>query len=104
MNPEIYYHVMEIGVIYEKGGSRGDKWRWGERRRLLDECMLWRDLIRCAALEEKGVDCSEKIFSELSRICKKYKLPAYERFFSLQKELVAPFDQGRVGMNHDEVT
>ena len=37
MNPEIYYHILEIGVIFEKGGKQGNRWHWGEKKRLLDD-------------------------------------------------------------------
>ena len=88
MNPEIYFHILEIGVIYEKGGKKGTKWLLGEKKRLLDECELWRHLIQYAA-EEAGLDCSEKVFSDLRKICKKHGLPCYERVLSLRTELLA---------------
>ena len=88
MNPEIYYHILEIGVIFEKGGKQGNRWRWGEKKRLLDECRLWRNLIQYAAQEEKGVGCAEKAFSDLEEICKKHALPCYERALSMREELV----------------
>ena len=89
MNPEIYYHILEIGIIYEKGGKNGTKWLLGEKKRLLDECELWRHLIQYAAEEDAGLDCSEKVFSDLRRICKKHDLPGYERVLSLHSELLA---------------
>ena len=89
MIPEIYFHILEIGVIYEKGGKKGTKWLLGEKKRLLDECELWRHLIQYAAEEEAGLDCSEKVFSDLRKICKKHGLPGYERVLSLRSELLA---------------
>jgi len=56
VNPEFCYHLLEIGVIYEKGGKQGDHCRMEEKKRLLDECALWRNLIQYAAWEESGVD------------------------------------------------
>jgi len=88
MNPEIYYHILELGVIYEKGGKQGSKWRVGERKRLLDECELWRHLLQYASMEEAGVDCSGQAFADLAAICKKRELPVYERVLSLRAELM----------------
>lgn len=88
MNPEIYYHILEIGVVYEKGGKQGTRWRMGEKKRLLDECWLWRNLIQYAAQEEKGVGCAEKAFADLEEICKKHALPCYERALSMREVLV----------------
>lgn len=87
MNPEIYYHILEIGVIYEKGGKQGTKWHVEEKRRLLEECALWRRLIQYASAEESGIDCTEKVFSDIGKICKKHTLPGYERVLSLRPEL-----------------
>lgn len=100
MNSEIYYHILEIGVVYEKGGKQGTRWRMGEKKRLLDECWLWRNLIQYASLEEKGVDCAEKAFSDLEKICKKHahlcfgggrksSFPCYERALSMREELTS---------------
>ena len=31
MRPELYYHIIEIGVIFEKGRKSGDGWVKGEK-------------------------------------------------------------------------
>ena len=75
MTPDIYYHILEIGFIFEKGRTIGDRWRFGEKKRLLDECRLWRNLIQYAASEEEGKDCSDMAFAGLEEICRKHKNP-----------------------------
>ena len=89
MNPGIYYHILQIGVTYEKGRPSGGLWRPRERSRLRDECTLWRNLISYAGLEYDNVDRSEKCFSDLKDICKKYDLPNYGRIIDMHDELVS---------------
>lgn len=36
-----YYHILEIGILYEKGGQRGQLWRFGEQKRLKKEALFW---------------------------------------------------------------
>ena len=93
MNPGIYYHILQIGVTYEKGRPSGGLWRLRERSRLRDECALWRNLISYARSEYDNVDRSEKCFSDLKDICKKYDLPNYDRIIGMRDELVASSDR-----------
>lgn len=93
MNPGIYYHILQIGVTYEKGRSSGGLWHLHERSRLRDECSLWRNLISYAGSEYDNVDHSEKCFSDLRGICKKYDLPNYDRVIGMQDELLASSDR-----------
>ena len=93
MNPGIYYHILQIGVTYEKGRPGGGLWRPRERSRLRDECILWRNLISYAESEYDNVDQSEKCFSDLSVICKKYDLPNYDRIIGMRDELVSSSDR-----------
>ena len=93
MNPGIYYHILQIGVTYEKGRTSGCLWRPRERSRLRDECTLWRNLISYAGSEYDNVDRSEKCFSDLKDICKKYDLPNYDRITGMRDELVASSDR-----------
>ena len=93
MNPGIYYHILQIGVTYEKGRPSGGLWHLHERSRLRDECTLWRNLISYAASEYDNIDRSEKCFSDLRNICKKYDLPNYDRVIGIQDELLASSDR-----------
>lgn len=88
MNIGIYYHIIEIGVLYERGGMRGNLWRIGERKRLKDECIFWKNTLKYIADEKKGIDCSRKFFDELQTICDKYKLPNYQRVMMLKQKLI----------------
>ena len=87
MNSGIYYHILEIGFIYEKGRQVDERWHLGEKKRLIDLCQLWKNLIKYAALEDTGIDCSDKAFSDLILICKKHKLPNYDRVIALRANL-----------------
>ena len=93
MNPEIYYHILQIGVTYEKGRRGGGLWSFRERSLLRDECSLWRSLVSYAELEYEHTDCSEKCFSDLKCICKKYDLPNYDRIIEKRDELVSSHDR-----------
>lgn len=93
MNPGIYYHILQIGVTYEKGRNSGGLWRFRERSRLRDECAFWRNLISYAVSEYENIDCSEMCFSDLRSICKKYDLPNYVRIIGKHDELVLSHDR-----------
>ena len=88
MNSEIYYHILELGIVYEKGGKSGNRWRWRERKRLSDELAFWKNLIKYAELEERGMDCSKETFTEMSKLSHAYKLANYDRVLSLQNNLL----------------
>lgn len=100
MNPGLYYHILQIGTTYEKGHKRGKLWLLRERSRLRCECVLWRKLIDYAELEYKHVNCSEKCFSDLRCICKRYDLPNYIMIIERQDELVSSSD--RISVDNDE--
>ena len=78
MHSAIYYHVLEIGFLYEKGNRTGTKWRPGEKRRLQDDCAFWKKLIAYGMQEKCGVDRSEKLFSDLEALCTKALRGMYE--------------------------
>lgn len=82
-----YYQILDIGVVYEKGRASGKLWKLGEQKRLREELSFWRALLEFAAMEEKGIDCAERVFDDMDNMCKKYKLPNYERILKLQKEI-----------------
>ena len=104
MNPGIYYHILQIGVTYEKGRQSGRLWLLHERSLLRDECSLWRNLISYAELEYEHTDCSGKCFSDLSHICKKYDLPNYVMIIGKQDELMSSPDRFIVESTKREMT
>ena len=85
----IYYHILEIGIVYEKGGKRGRFWRVGERKRLIDECNLWRKIITLIDLPERGEEEDRTFFQELEAIAKKYNNPNYQRICELKETLIS---------------
>ena len=89
MNAAVYYHILEIGVVYAKGNKRGKLWRLGERRYLTDECALWRKLVLSVEREADGVDCSEEVRREIQSVCDRYHLPNYKRVLELWNSLIA---------------
>jgi len=88
MDITYYYQILDIGILYEKGGKKGKRWKIGERKRLREEVLFWQDLFEYISDEKKGIDCSEKLFESLKRLCKKYKFPNYERILEKKDELV----------------
>lgn len=83
-----YYQILDTGILYEKGRKNGKLWRIGERKRLSVEVLFWQSLLDFISLEEKGIDCSKKLFDNLENICKKYKFPNYERILEKKEELL----------------
>lgn len=88
MNVEYYYQILDTGIVYEKGRKRGERWRLGERKRLKEEILFWQSLLEFILLEKRGIDCSEKLFQSLDSLCRKYKLPNYERILKMKIQLV----------------
>ena len=83
-----YYQILDIGILYEKGGKRGKRWGIGERRRLNEEIIFWQNLLEFISYEEDGIECSEQLFENLERLCKKYKFPNYERVLKNKGEVL----------------
>ena len=85
----LYYQILDIGILYEKsGGPIGKRWRIGEKKRLKEENLFWQSLLEFISDEEKGIDCSEKLFGSLEKLCNKYQLPNYERVLEKKNELL----------------
>lgn len=83
-----YYQILDTGIVYEKGKTGGRIWKPGERRRLREELFFWRDILEYVSMEEKGIDCSERLFRAMNSMCEKYKLPNYERILKLKEKIV----------------
>ncbi len=88
MESGIYYQILEVGVLYEKGGGRGKIWRLWERKRLRDEITFWMKILDCATGEQRGESCDEIIFEYLERLSKKYNLPHYKKLLEQREELL----------------
>jgi hypothetical protein len=88
MDVEYYYQILDTGIVYEKGRKRGERWRLGERKRLREEILFWQSLLEFISLEKRGIDCSAKLFQSLDSLCRKYKLPNYERILKMKIQLV----------------
>lgn len=88
MDVSYYYQILDTGILYEKGRKSGKRWWIGERKRLSEEVLFWQSLLEFILKEEKGIDCSEKFFEGLERLCRKYKLPNYERVLEKKDELL----------------
>lgn len=88
MDVSYYYQILDAGIQYEKGRKVGKHWRIGERRRLIEEVQFWKSLLEFIKEEENGVECSEKLFEQIERLCKKYKLPNYECVIRKRDELM----------------
>lgn len=88
MDISLYYQIFGIGVLYEKGGQRGKRWRIGERKRLRDEILFWQNILKNISEEQNGIPCHEALFTDLASLCRKYKLPNYERVLDKKEELI----------------
>jgi len=88
VNQGIYYHILKIGIVYEKGRGRGKLWKLGERQKLLGQCELWRKLIQCAIREHEGMDSAQEAFQAIADLCSKDDLPCYERVIGLKEKLI----------------
>lgn len=88
MDVSYYYQILDIGILYEKGGKRGKRWKIGEKKRLGEEILFWMNLLEFIFAEENGFECSDKLFEELETLCKKYKFPNYQRILSKKEELI----------------
>lgn len=88
MDVSYYYQILDIGILYEKGRNDGKRWHIGERKRLSEEILFWQSLLVFILDEENGIECSEKLFESLERLCKKYKFPNYERVLAKKSELL----------------
>lgn len=87
MNVEVYYHILEIGIVFEKGKQEGCLWKIGERKRLKKECCFWSDIIKCVKLELNGDDSSDFMFEEMIKIANEYNLMNYSRIINMRDEL-----------------
>lgn len=77
-----YYHIINIGMIYEKGFSSGHFWKRDEKNRIKDECALWLELVNLSDSVDKAG--AEKLaMDKLRDITKKYPLPNYEKLIEL---------------------
>lgn len=88
MDVSYYYQILDTGIQYEKGRKVGRYWRIGERKRLGEEVLFWQSLLELIADEENGIECSDKLFEQIEKLCKKYKLPNYERVLRMKNELI----------------
>lgn len=88
MDISYYYQILDIGILYEKGGKSGKRWKIGERKRLRSEIVFWQNLMDYISSEKKGIDCSEQLFANLEFLCQNYKLPNYERVLEKKQELL----------------
>lgn len=88
MDVSIYYQILDIGILYEKGRNSGRLWKIGERKRLREEILFWQKILDYISKEEKGIICSEELFENLEKLCKKYKLPNYGQILDIKEDLV----------------
>lgn len=88
MDISYYYQILDTGILYEKGRKKGKLWKIGEGQRLREEVLFWKSLLEFISNEGNGIECSERLFESLERLCKKYKFPNYERILEKKDELV----------------
>lgn len=88
MDISYYYQILDTGISYEKGRKKGKLWGIGERKRLREEILFWQSILAFISDEEKGNQCSQKLFESLDRLCRKYNLSNYERILEKKEEIV----------------
>lgn len=77
-----YYHIIHIGMVFEKDRESGLIWKKEDKNRLKDECELWQKMMELSEKEDQAAAEKEAV-SLLSEIIRKYKLPDYERIIEL---------------------
>ena len=87
MHIGIYYHILEIGIVFEKGKKEGKLWKLGERKRLYRENCFWQDIIKQINLEISGMDSPDVIFDEMLILAEEYDIKNYYRIFNMKNEL-----------------
>ena len=88
MDISYYYHILGIGIVFEKGGQSGSRWKFGEQNRLNAEISLWKGIIRHIEAGVKGEDNAEEFFEELRAVTAKYRLPNYLNVCNMKEELL----------------
>ncbi|MDE5587971.1 MAG: hypothetical protein K2J60_02375 [Acetatifactor sp.] len=87
MDKSVYFIILDIGIIYEKGAWSSGLWKIGEKKKLNDEIAFWKSLIQNVRDETRGVDCAAAAFNNLKTIADKYNLPNYRRILLNWTEL-----------------
>lgn len=87
MDVGYYYQVLDTGILYEKGRKKGKLWGIGEKRRLRAEVIFWNNILKFISNERDGIDCSKELFECLGEMCRKYRLPNYERILANKEEI-----------------
>ncbi len=87
MEQSIYYWILDIGIMYRKGGGRSGFWRIGERKELLREVDFWLSVLDMIAEERKGIDCSKQFWKEFTALCKRGNCPNYQRILQKKEDI-----------------
>lgn len=88
MDISYYYEILDMGILYEKGGGGGKFWKIGQRKRLGKENLFWLNLLDFIAAEKNGIDCSDRAFQELEKLCNKYRFPYYQKILDKKWEFI----------------
>lgn len=88
MDISYYYHILGIGIVFEKGGQIGSRWKFGEQKQLNAEISLWKGMIRHIDAELRGEDNAEEFFEELRTVAAKHRLPNYLNVCNMKEELL----------------
>lgn len=88
MDVGVYYHILEIGIVYEKGRLKGKLWHFGEKKRLHDECDFWLKIIKMIDLPQRREEEDKILFQEMEIIAKKYNNSNYHRILELKETLI----------------
>ena len=88
MEQSIYYWILDIGIMYRKGGGRSGFWRIGERKELLREVDFWLSVLDMIAEERKGIDCSKQFWKEFTALCKRGNCSNYQRILQKKEDIL----------------
>lgn len=89
MDKSIYFIILDIGMNYEKGKLSGRFWKIGEKKRVNDEIIFWRNLIQNIRSEAQESDCTDIVFNLLKELTQKYELPDYKLILANWENLQA---------------
>lgn len=88
MDISYYYEILDVGILYEKGRPGGEHWKIGERKRIGKEILFWINLLDFIEAEKNGIECSDRLFQELEKLCNRYRFPNYQQILEKKWELM----------------
>ncbi len=91
MDISYYYHILGNGIVFAKGSREGNRWKFGEQKRLNAEMSLWKGMIRHIEAEVRGEDNAQEFFEELKEVTFKFRMPYYLKIYNMREQLMIAY-------------